>query len=63
MIVSGHDGRGDHAVRMVGMARAMIDVVSHMTGFDGRPLQVGRLLYLLLSHVILCLYLYVLCIL
>ncbi|KAF5825625.1 nucleotide cyclase, partial [Dunaliella salina] len=40
MIVSGHDGVQDHALRMAAMARGMIDAVSRMRAFDGRPLQI-----------------------
>mgnify|MGYP001807559501 CR=1 FL=1 len=40
MIVSGHDGVGDHAARMLRMAAAMLGAVEDMRGYDGRELQV-----------------------
>lgn len=42
MIVSGHDGVEDHAVRMLRMAAHMLDAVSGMRGYDGKELQVRR---------------------
>ncbi len=40
MIASGHDGRPDHAVRMLRVAAEMVAAAAQVEGFDGEPIQI-----------------------
>ncbi|KAJ9534135.1 hypothetical protein QJQ45_002135 [Haematococcus lacustris] len=40
MIASGHDGVHDHALRMLAMARSMLQAVKKVVGHDGQPIEI-----------------------
>ena len=40
MIVSGHDGVGDHAQRLMRMAQDMLSVVEKMQGMNGEAIEI-----------------------